>query len=390
MGKSAEKHVDSWLLVAFFLLMLLGIIMVYSASAIYAESELGDHAYYLKRHLVQLLVGLVALALAYSFPYESLRGKTGILMAGTIVLLMYAAFVEQSRWIRLGFVNFQAVDVAKMALIVFFADSLSRKEKILTSYSEGLFPHLFYLALCGFLVLIQPDFSSAAMLVAIGLTILFSSPVKVAHLALTGLAFVPAAMFAVWRSPYKLARVMAFLNPGADIQGSGYQVHQSLVSLGHGGISGLGFAGSTQKMFFLPEAHTDFIFAIIGEEWGLIGTLVVVAIFTVIMLRGLKLASQINDGFYRYLVIGITAHFFYYGVVNMMVTLQLMPATGLPLPFISYGGTALVVSCAYAGMLLKIANQRLGVAAPAPRRRSARAPRSGPAVARVAAGSKKH
>ena len=352
-----KKHrINIWLVATFFSLMLIGIIMVYSASAFYAQKYFDDHFYFLKRHLFQLFIGLIAMAAAFSFPYKKLTGHTWIFLLISLFILFYTAFISRGRWVYIGPLHFQAVDVAKFAIILFFADSLSRKEKMLSRYSEGYLIHLFYLMTFAFLVLRQPDFSSAAVLMLIGLTILFAAPIKVSLLALTGLALFPLMAMAVMISPYKLNRLTAFLNPSDDLQGIGYQVHQSLISLGHGGVTGVGFAGSTQKMFFLPEAHTDFIFAIIGEEWGLIGTLIVIALFGIILYQGIKTINKTKDRFYVYLAIGVTAHFVYYAMINMMVTLRLLPATGLPLPFISYGGTALVLSCVYAGILLKIAS----------------------------------
>jgi cell division protein FtsW len=358
--KKRYRNKNIWLVAAFSLLILLGIIMVYSSSAFYAQQYFGDHFYFLKRHLVWLFLGLIAMAAAYSFPYQKFQGYYWILLLVATGILFYCAFISPGRWVFIGPIHFQAVDVAKLFLILFFADSLSRKEKIMSSYSEGLFPHLFYIALFAGLVLLQPDFSSAFMIILIGVTMVFIAPVSTFQLALTGLAFVPPLIIAVLLSPYKMRRVLAFLNPHDDVQGIGYQVHQSLVSLGHGGVTGVGFARSTQKMFYLPEAHTDFIFAIIGEEWGLIGTLAVVALFGVIMVQGIKIARRSTDRFSMFLAVGITAHFLYYAVINMMVTLQLLPATGLPLPFISYGGTALLVNCANAGILLQLANQGRG------------------------------
>ncbi len=351
-----KRTINTWLIFAFFALMLLGIIMVYSASAFYAQHRFGDHFYFLKQHLMNLFVGLIALVIAFSISYNKIRRYSWFFLLASGGLLLYAAIVGK-RWIYIGPIHFQAVDMAKLALILFFADSISRKEKLMSSYAEGLFPHLFYLVLFALMVLMQPDFSSAAMLILIGLTMLFAAPVRLSHLGATGLGILPLLISAVIISPYKMRRVLSFLNPGDDTQGMGYQVHQSLVSLGRGGISGVGFAGSTQKMFFLPEAHTDFIFAIIGEEWGLIGTLAIVGLFGIILFQGVKIARQTSDKFYYYLIIGITAHFVYYSMINMMVTLRLMPATGLPMPFISYGGTALVLSCFLAGMMLKIASE---------------------------------
>ena len=350
-----KTYIDTYLIAAFFLLMLLGIIMVYSASAFYARQYWGDHLFFLKRHLTWLFLGLIAMGAAYSFPFRKLAGYTWIPLFLGASLLFYAGVTHQ-RWVYFGPIHFQAVDVAKFTMILFFADSLSRKEKLLHRYADGLFPHLFYLMLFAGLVLVQPDFSSAFMLILVGLTMLFVAPVRVSHLLLTGAALIPPMIIVVLLSPYKLQRVISFFNPDSDIQGAGYQVYQSLVSLGTGGVTGVGFARSTQKMFFLPEAHTDFIFAIIGEELGLIGTLFVVGLFGIILVRGISTALRTSDKFIMYLTVGITAHFALYGLINMMVTLRLVPATGLPLPFVSYGGTALLFSCIYAGMLLRFAN----------------------------------
>ncbi len=354
-----KRYIDNWLIGAFFLLMLMGIIMVYSSSAFYAQKYFNDHLYFLKRHLFYLFIGLIAMAFAYSFPYQKIQGWTwGALFLG-VSLLIYAAFVEGDRWINWGPIHFQAVDVAKFCLILFFADSLSRKEKFLHRYSDGLFPHLFFLVIFALLILRQPDFSSAFILVAIGITMLFVSTAKISQLVLTGVSLIPLMLMTVILSPYKWKRLLAFWNPEDDLQGMGYQVYQSLVSLGSGGITGVGFANSTQKMFFLPEAHTDFIFAIIGEEWGLLGTMMVVLVYGIILVKGIRIARRARDRFTFYLAIGITANFAYYAIINMMVTLRLLPATGLPLPFISYGGTALLFSCIYAGLLLKMAHQTL-------------------------------
>ncbi|MCB0262364.1 MAG: putative peptidoglycan glycosyltransferase FtsW [Calditrichia bacterium] len=351
-----RRQLNKPLVLAFFGLMFIGIIMVYSSSPFYAEAISGDHFYFLKRHLLNLFVGLIALVTAFSLPVNKIRGYTWIPLVIAGFLLMYAA-IAGTRWVNFVIIKIQAVDIAKLAIILFFADSISRKEKIMSQFSEGLFPHLFHLALFSLLVLMQPDFSSASMLLLIGLTILFVSPVKLSHLALTGLAAVPVLIVAVVTSPYKMRRVISFLNPNADTQGIGYQVHQSLISLGKGGASGVGFANSTQKMFFLPEAHTDFIFSIIGEEWGFIGTLIVAGLFSVILYQGIKMALHAQDSFHKYLIVGITAHFVFYGMINMMVTLSIMPATGLPMPFVSYGGTALVLSCFFAGLMLNIAGE---------------------------------
>ena len=362
-----NKPLNLPLMIAFFALMFIGIIMVYSASPFYAESLKGDHFYFLKKHLFNLFIGLIAFFIAFSLPLQKLRGSTWIfLLIGMLVLLVAA--ILKTRWLGIAGFRFQAVDIAKLAIILFFADSISRKEKLMHQFSEGLFPHLFHLILFVILVLMQPDFSSASMLLLIGLSMLFVSPVKVRHLAAIGVGTLPILVAAVLTSPYKMRRVKAFLEGNQDTQNTGYQVYQSLISLGKGGFGGVGFANSTQKMFFLPEAHTDFIFSIIGEEWGFIGTILVITLFSVIVFQGVKLAFRAVDSFNRYLLIGITAQFAFYAMINMMVTAGLMPATGLPLPFISYGGTALVMSCFLAGLMLNSAGEVMLASVSAKRR----------------------
>ncbi len=352
-----NNEIDFWLASCFFILIMIGIIMIYSSSAFYARKLTGDHQYFLKKHLLWVFIGLGTMWGAYAFPYKKLQKKTFLLMLASLAVLGYLAFVHRGRWIQFGPFHLQGVDVARFSLIFFFADSLSRKENLMSNFSEGLFPHLVYITLFAGLVVIQPDFSSAVMLVVILITMLFMSPVKVWQLALPLLFLGLLGALVVAISPYKLSRWLTFLHPSADLSGMGYQTYQSLVSFGSGGLNGVGFAESQQKLFFLPEAHTDFIFSIIGEELGLKGTLLIVALFLVIMIRGIRIARRVEDRFTFYLTIGITAHFVWYALINMMVTLSLVPPTGLPLPFISYGGTALVFSCIYAGLLLRISGE---------------------------------
>jgi len=350
-----KNYIDIWLFGAFFILILVGIIMVYSASAYYAEEYFNDHFHFIKRHILWVFLGLIAMAIAYNFPYKRLVGYSIILLLMSLGILIYAAIIHK-RWIYFGPFHFQAVDVAKFSLILFLADSLSRKEVKLKSFSEGFFPHFFYIALFAALVVLQPDFSSASMLIMVGFIVLFSAPVKIRHLFVTGAAALPLMGMTILLFPYMWNRILAYLGIEDDLLGKGYQVYQSLVSLGTGGLFGVGYAESKQKMFYLPEAHTDFIFSIIGEEWGLIGSLILTSLFMIIMFRGVKIAARATDRFSFYLTVGITANFVLYALVHMMVTLDVAPPTGLPMPFISYGGTSILFSCIYAGLLLNIAN----------------------------------
>ena len=351
-----ENQIDRWIFYTVLGLMAFGIIMVYSASAFYADKFRSDHLYYLKRQLLWVFLGIILILVAYKFPYEKLQKKTWFFIFISLLLLMYLNVRRGGRWIPLGFLNIQVSDIARLSLIIFLADSLSRKEQYLDSFKEGFIPHLFYILLFAFLIVIQPDFSSAFMLVLIGLSILFISPVPVRYFIYSFLLIMPAAALVIKISAYKFERIIAFLHPEQDVLGKGYQILQSLISLGAGGITGVGFAQSNQKLFFLPEAHTDFIYSIIGEEWGLLGTIFVLGLFLILMMRGLALTRKAPDKFTRYLAFGLTANLVFYALINMMVATHLAPPTGLPLPFISYGGSSMLISSLCVGLLLNISN----------------------------------
>ncbi len=356
-----KEQLDRWIFFTVLGLMAFGMIMVYSASAVYAEKIKHNHFYYLERQMLWVFLGIVAMMVSYKFPYEKLRNWSPLFVWGSVALLVYVLIRHSGRWIPLGFVHIQVSDLARLALIFFFAHSLSRREaedlSELKSFTYGFLPHAIYLVLLGGLIVAQPDFSSAAMLVLIGLSMLFLSPVPVRYFALSAAVLVPVGMTIVKFSSYKMDRWTAFLHPEQDMLGKGYQIIQSLISLGSGGITGVGFARSTQKLFFLPEAHTDFIFSIIGEEWGLLGTLFILVMFLILLWRGIYLAHRASDRFTGYLAFGLTANLVFYGLINMMVAVKLAPPTGLPMPFVSYGGSSLIISSISAGLLLNISRR---------------------------------
>ncbi len=357
-----RSQLDYWIFYTVVGLMAFGIIMVYSASAFYADKFRQDHLFYLKRQMLWVFAGIVVMIIAYKFPYEKLQNKSWILIVVSLGLLLYLRVTRSGRWIDLGFLNIQVVDVARLSLIVFFADSLARKEQYLKSFSQGFIPHLFYVLLFAGFVVIQPDFSSAFMICAIGMSMMFVSPLPVRYFLASLALFVPVAGLIIKFSAYKFARIQAFLDPETDVLGKGYQILQSLISLGAGGLTGQGFAQSNQKLFFLPEAHTDFIFSIIGEEWGFLGTSLIVFLFFILMWRGMFIIKKIPDTFSKYLAFGLTANIVFYALINMMVSVHLVPPTGLPLPFISYGGSSMLTSSITVGLLLNIsARTRAGI-----------------------------
>ncbi|GAB4376872.1 MAG: stage V sporulation protein E [Calditrichia bacterium] len=352
-----ENPIDRWIFYTVLVLMTIGIIMVYSASAFYANRVRLDNLYYLKKQMLWVLLGLILMIGTYKFPYEKLQGRTWVFILLSLGLLIYLVFQRPERWIHLGFLNVQVSDVTRLSLILFFADSLNRKTEYLKNFGEGVVPHLFYLLLFAGLIVTQPDFSSAAMLILIGMLLLFISPIPVRYFFIMIAVVVPLAVVLVRYSPYMFERYDAFLHPEKDTLRAGYQIIQSLISIGSGGITGVGFAQSNQKLFFLPEAHTDFIFSIISEEWGLIGGIVVLGLYFILMWRGILLSHRAPDAFSRYLAFGLTMNLIIYALVNIMVIAHLLPPTGLPLPFISYGGSSMLISSVSAGLLLNISNK---------------------------------
>lgn len=356
-----DQKIDRWIFYTVLGLMAFGIIMVYSSSAFYALRMRGDNLYYLKRQLMWVFLSIMLMIIAYKFPYQILKGRSIILIFLSVGLLVYTYIKGGGRWIHIGPINIQGADVARLSLILFLADSLDRKEKYLKNFWEGFLPHLFYLILLAGLIVKQPDFSSAGMLVLIGLTIMFVSPVLIRYFIYTIVPLVVSATTIIYISQYKLDRIDAFLHPEKDYLGTGYQIIQSLISLGAGGITGLGFAQSNQKMFFLPEAHTDFIYSIIGEEWGLFGTVFILILFFILFWRGISVSNRAPDKFSFYLAFGLTINLVLYGLVNMMVATHLLPPTGLPLPFVSYGGSSMLISGVSAGLLLNISAKSYSV-----------------------------
>jgi cell division protein FtsW len=349
--------VDRWIFYTVLGLMAFGIIMVYSSSAFYAHRLHGDHLYYLKRQLIWVFLGIVLIFITYKFPYEKLNGWSFGFILISIGLLLYLLIKVKGRWIHLGPVNIQGADIARISMIIFLADSLSRKEQLLKDLGTGFLPHMVYILILAGLIVKQPDFSSAAMLVLIGLMILYISPLPLRFFSWPVLIVGFIAGAVIYFSPYKVDRINAYLNPEQDILGKGYQINQSLISLGSGGVTGVGFAQSNQKLFFLPEAHTDFIFAIIGEEWGLFGTVFILVLFFILLWRGIAVTRRTHDKFSYYLAFGLTINLVIYGLINMMVVTHLVPPTGLPLPFISYGGSSMLISSISVGLLLNISSK---------------------------------
>jgi cell division protein FtsW len=341
-------------------LMGLGLVIVWSASSALARETYGNAYHFLVRQIVWAALGLVGMAAAMRLDYRKLRQPTVVyaLVAGTTVLLIVVLFLpalnESHRWIRLGALSFQPSELAKLAIVVFLAYHLERRGERVNEFLPSLFPALLLLGWFAFLIFIQPDLGTAATLTLIGCVMLFVAGVRLRYfgaLAVPGLAVLYQAVMV---AAYRRDRIEAFLNPYSDPRGSGYQIIQSLIAVGTGGVTGTGLMEGRQKLFYLPYPYSDFIFAVIGEELGLIGAAAVVAGFVLFLWRGIRAAWLAPDDFGMYLAAGLTLAIVLQAFINLSVVLGLLPAKGIPLPFISAGGTSLVLTLLGLGVVLNV------------------------------------
>ncbi|HYO51293.1 putative lipid II flippase FtsW [Archangium sp.] len=360
-SSAAPVRFDALLLCAVLSLVSLGLVMVYSASAVMAQDKLRDSLYFLNRQLVAAGLGVVAMAVGMRVGWRRLARLAYPLLLVTLVLLVLVLIPGigttaggARRWIRFPGFGLQPAEVAKVAWVVYLSYSLAKKREKVASFSVGFLPHLL---LCGLLVglcMLQPDFGSSVLLVFLLFALLFAAGTKVSYLVGSVLLALPLAYAANPSSPYRMKRVLAFLDPWAHRHDIGYQVAESLMSIGSGGLTGLGLGDGRQKLFFLPEAHTDFIFAIIGEELGLAGVVLLVALYALVIWRGIRASLAAPETFGTYLGLGLTSIIAFQATVNMCVAMGLLPTKGLTLPFVSYGGTSLVVLMGAAGVLLSL------------------------------------
>ena len=357
--RPSEVGVDRVLVGAVLALAALGVVMVYSSGAVFAAKKYGDATYFLKRELIYAILGLGALSLATRVDYSIYRRLAYPLLFVSLGLLAAVLKVGSRaggavRWFRAGPLSFQPGELAKLALCVYLAYLLARKAEKVRVFSVGFLPPLLVTGLMMVLLLKQPDFGTAAIFGAVALGMLFVAGTRTSYLILAALVAAPVGWKFIVSTPFRMRRMLAFLDPWAFRRDVGYQITESLMSVGSGGVTGLGLGDGRQKLFFLPEAHTDFILSIVGEELGLLGILTVIALFGVLVWRGYRTAFRARDVFGAYLAFGITTMFGLQALVNIGVVLGSLPTKGLPLPFISYGGTSLLMSLFAAGVLANI------------------------------------
>ena len=361
-----DRRLDLTLLLPVVCLVALGVVMVFSSSATLAADRYNSEYYFLKRHAVRVLFGLVALLWFARLDYRVLQRVAPWAVGGTVLLLgvllaVGGAVRGANRWLSLATITIQPTEFARVACVVYLAMLLDRKGERMASFREGILPACLVLGTLSFLILLQPNLGSTIALLSTGFVMLHLSGARVRHLALLCGAGAVVAFLVVLRNGYMMDRVQGWLaqwgHGAADTLGKNWQVSQSILALGSGGVFGAGPGHGLQKVFFLPDPHTDFIFAVIGEELGLIGTAAVIVFFGVVFLRGLKIAGSAPDRFGMLLAAGLTVNLSIYVAMNVAVVTGVIPTTGLPLPFLSYGGSALVVNMGVIGVLLNIASQ---------------------------------
>ncbi len=361
--KNTPRGLDLVLLAVALILLGFGTVMVFSSSAVFAARKYKDGAFFLARHSSYAGIGLVALYVAWRLDYHLYQRFVYPLLLGSIAMLVGLFFVGTRvdgavRWFRFAGLSFQPSELAKLTLIMYLAYSLSKKRDDMHLFSIGFLPHLLVASFVGVLVLKQPDLGSTAILLAVTFLMLFVAGTRVSYILLAILAAAPIAYQQIVGTPWRLRRLIAFLDPWAYRRDAGYQISESLISVGSGGLHGLGIGAGKQKLFFLPAAHTDFLFAVTGEELGFVGLIVVVALFAILILRGVRAATGARDLFGTYLAYGITATFGLQALLHMSVVLGLVPTKGITLPLMSYGGSGLVMNLFAVGILLNIAARK--------------------------------
>jgi cell division protein FtsW len=341
-------------------LIAFGVTMVYSASAVYASNLYGNGYHFLIRQTMFASVGLVVLIVFTHMKIDWLRRSTyPVLVVAVLLMIAVALGLGRSaggatRWLAVGSINVQPAELAKLAMVMWLAHSLAKKAHRVRTFSIGFLPHVLVAGLLMLLCLAQPDFGSAVMIGLLTFVVLFAAGAKAGYLLGGVLLALPIGYASIASSPYRMRRIKAFLEPFEHRQDAGYQITESLMGFGSGGWTGVGLGDGRQKLLFLPEAHTDFISAIIGEELGFIGVSLLCAAFAWIVLRGLRASWRVQDEYAAYLAAGMTLFIGLQAFTNLAVAMGLLPTKGLALPFVSYGGSSLLVNAAAAGIVLNV------------------------------------
>ncbi|MDX9757532.1 MAG: putative peptidoglycan glycosyltransferase FtsW [Bacteroidota bacterium] len=359
--KQRTGHIDLYVFLSVLALMLFSVGVVYSASvSISGARHDGDYNYLFRSHSIRVILGVAALFVGMFVDYHLYRHVSKILLLIALALLGYTlvggtVVKGAQRWVSLGPLSFQPSEFAKFALMIHLAVLLDAKQKYIHEFRDGFVPLLIWIAAVVGLVFLQPNFSTGSIILGISFMLLFVGRVNLKHLFGVAVAGIPIVLVYAVSATYRWNRIMAhFSGDDGGASAGNYQVEQAIIGLGSGGLFGVGMGMSKQRELFLPESYTDFIFAIVGEEYGFVGAILVMALFAVVMIRGMKIAKRATDDLGRFLAVGITCTITVYAIVNAMVTTGLLPTTGLPMPLLSYGGTTIIFTAYALGILINI------------------------------------
>lgn len=359
--KNKMKSFDMGLLVIVLVLLTLGLLMVLSASAPYSLRTEGNSYFYFRKQINSAVIGVILMFMISFVDYRIYKGKIAdIGMIGALLLLVAVLIPgigiernESTRWIQIG-IQFQPSEIMKIALVLFMAAKISKDPKKIKKFWKGLFPYLLLIGVIVLLLLKEPHMSAAVIMIVIGGAIIYVAGANMKQIVPIGMAAVAGIAALAMTADYRLKRIMIFLDPWKDIQGDGWQIIQSLYAIGSGGLFGVGLGKSTQKYMYIPEPHNDFIVAIWAEELGLVGSILLLALFGMFIWRGISIAFRAPDTFGSLVAVGITTMIGIQAIFSFAVVSSSMPVTGIPLPFFSYGGTALVIILSCVGILLNI------------------------------------
>ena len=355
--------VDRWLFVVTLVLVFVGLVMVFSASAVMAKERYHSGYFFLLRQLGWAIGGFIAMMIGMRMDYRKFKHPAVVfcMLGLTTLMLISVFFLDRAhnthRWIHFGGFSFQPSELAKPVLILFLAFFLENRTKSMDDWRNTLIPSVIPTLVFIGLIVFQPDLGTAIACAAITVCILFVAGLRVRYIAYSVLGSLPFLYLLIFHVAYRRDRILAFLNPYSDPQGRGFHIIQSLIAVSTGGITGVGLMEGKEKLFYLPEPHTDFIFSVLGEELGLVGCIFVVSLFAILCWRGIRTALRTQDTFGRFLAVGITSMVVVQAFINISVVLGLMPTKGIPLPLISYGGSSLFITLACIGVLLNVSKQ---------------------------------
>lgn len=356
-----KKKFDFVLFIAVITLIIFGLIMIYSASNIWAEYKFGDSLKYMKQQGLFIIIGIILMITVSKIDYKIYYKKTNLILGICLFLLVLVLIPGIGKirngsrsWFGIGSFGIQPSEFAKLGLIIFTAKYLSNNNKFLKDIKKGVFPILLVLFLVFGLIMLQPDFGTGMIIVVSIIAMLFIAGVNIKFFIGLGIIGIIGIIGLIVVAPYRMDRIISFIDPWKDPLGTGFQIIQSLYAIGPGGLLGQGFLNSRQKQFYLPEPQTDFIFSIISEEFGVLGVIIVCSLFLLILYRGIKIALNTEDTFSKYLAFGMIFQIIIQTIMNLMVVIGLIPVTGVTLPFLSYGGSSLLISMISIGIILNI------------------------------------